>query len=284
MGSERGVQRWAIDISVWDPSLLDFSLAMSSLPHQEHISITRYVKLEDRKRSLVSRLLQYALIHQVLGIPFDEIIIKRTIEGKPYLVADKLNSEFPNFNFNVSHHGDYVAIASEPICLVGVDIVLVDFTPGNETVLQYISNFSSYFSTLEWDKIVNAGSDKLILDEFYRYWSLKEAFVKAIGTGVGYRLDSLEFPQTRGTNIVARVDGQELQDWKFQVSELGRGHTVCVAKGHPSFATESYKRTLNRIDFEDDDYSTGLNLADLCFEMKTVDQLIPFFVETKFRC
>ena len=28
---------------------------------------------------------------------------------------DEVNPEFPNFNFNTSHHGDYVAIASEPL-------------------------------------------------------------------------------------------------------------------------------------------------------------------------
>lgn len=43
--------------------------------------------MEDRKRALVSRLLQYALVHEVLGIPFDGIVIKRTPEGKPYLVC-----------------------------------------------------------------------------------------------------------------------------------------------------------------------------------------------------
>lgn len=43
--------------------------------------------MEDRKRALVSRLLQYALIHDVLGIPYDDIDIKRTLEGKPYLVG-----------------------------------------------------------------------------------------------------------------------------------------------------------------------------------------------------
>ncbi|KAG2650394.1 hypothetical protein PVAP13_1NG193957 [Panicum virgatum] len=32
---------------------------------------------------------------------------------------------FPNFNFNTSHQGDYVGIASEPLCLVGLDIISV---------------------------------------------------------------------------------------------------------------------------------------------------------------
>lgn len=45
--------------------------------------------MEDRKRALVSRLLQYALIHQVLGISYNEIVIRRTAEGKPYLVNER---------------------------------------------------------------------------------------------------------------------------------------------------------------------------------------------------
>lgn len=61
-----------------------------------------------------------------------------------------------------------MAIASEPICLVGVDIVSF-FTPEKETVLEFIQNFSTYFSRLEWDNIVKAGSDDEILLEFYRY-------------------------------------------------------------------------------------------------------------------
>lgn len=51
----------------------------------------RFVRLEDRKRALVSRLLQYALVHEVLGIPNNEIVIKRTLEGKPYLVSKTSN-------------------------------------------------------------------------------------------------------------------------------------------------------------------------------------------------
>lgn len=28
----------------------------------------------------------------------------------------------PNFNFNVSHEGDYVVLASEPLCICGIDV------------------------------------------------------------------------------------------------------------------------------------------------------------------
>ncbi|XP_034703289.1 L-aminoadipate-semialdehyde dehydrogenase-phosphopantetheinyl transferase-like isoform X2 [Vitis riparia] len=203
---EKGVERWAVDISEWNPTSHQFSFALSLLPQHHHSSITRFVKMEDRKRALVSRLLQYALVHQVLGIPFHQIIIKRTIEGKPYLEYDEVNLEFPNFNFNTSHQGDYVAIASEPLCLVGLDIVS-PVIPGKETILEFVRNFSQYFSAWEWGCIVNAGTSDEILVEFYRYWSLKEAFVKAMGTGLAYRLDNVEFCHTNWTNIYVNMNG-----------------------------------------------------------------------------
>jgi 4'-phosphopantetheinyl transferase len=132
----------------------------------------RFFKFEDRKRALISQMLQYALLYDLIkiNIPF---IIKRTSQNKPYLDLldyDKLGfTIFPNFNFNVSHHGDYVAIASEPLCLVGIDIVSFDIPQGGETVAEFIRFFSSYFSTLEWDNIVNAATSNDVLIEFYKY-------------------------------------------------------------------------------------------------------------------
>lgn len=81
--------------------------------------------------------------------------------------TDGENMEFPIFNFNVSHHRDYVAIASEPQSNVGIDIVSL-VIPKRETALEFIKNFSSYLTAFEWDNIVNAGTCSEILEEFYR--------------------------------------------------------------------------------------------------------------------
>uniref|UniRef100_A0A2P2J885 holo-[acyl-carrier-protein] synthase n=2 Tax=Rhizophora mucronata TaxID=61149 RepID=A0A2P2J885_RHIMU len=271
---EKGVERWMVDISKWNPSPRDFSAALSALPQQEHPSITRFVKLEDRKRALVSRLLQYTLVHEVLGIPYDKIVIKRTLEGKPYSENGKLGSRFPNFNFNVSHHGDFVAIASEPLCLVGVDIVCC-IKPQRKTVPEFIQSFTSYFSSLEWHMIVTAGTDDEILAEFYRYWCLKEAYVKAIGSGVAYGLDKVEFHHTNWTNISIKIDGQPVKQWKFWLSEHPKKHWVSVARGHPRSAVESYKRALSLVELDQDEYYKAIHLPEKKFVIRTVEQLIP---------
>jgi 4'-phosphopantetheinyl transferase len=77
-------------------------------------------------------------------------------------------SDFPNFNFSTSHQGDYVGIASEPLCLVGLDIVSVS-EPQGETAAEFVSNFSSYLTDHEWNCIVRAGTPRDVLTEFYRY-------------------------------------------------------------------------------------------------------------------
>ncbi|GAV58383.1 ACPS domain-containing protein [Cephalotus follicularis] len=278
---EKAVQRWIVDISKWNPTPHDFYSALSLLPLHEHSSITSsFMKQEDRKRALISRLLQYALVHKVLGTPHVEITIKRTLEGKPYLEHDKAPQEFPNFNFNVSHHGDYVAIASEPLCLVGLDIVSYSISQ-IETTQEFIQDFSSYFSSLEWDNIINAGTDDNILNAFYRYWSLKEAYVKAIGSGLAFGLDKVEFHHTNWTNIYVQIDGVTMTEWRFWLFELGKRHWVSLARGHPRLATESYKRRLKQTEFNEEEYGMGLHLPNTSFGSRTVGQLISVLCSAK---
>ncbi|XP_006832865.2 L-aminoadipate-semialdehyde dehydrogenase-phosphopantetheinyl transferase [Amborella trichopoda] len=234
----------------------------------------RFMKFEDRKRALVSRMLQYGLVHKVLGIPYKDVIIRRTVEGKPSLEHNHENFEFPNFNFNASHHGDYVAIASEPLCIVGIDIVSHD-TPKYEDALDFIANFSSHLTSLEWKNIMNAGSTTEMMAEFYRYWCLKEAYIKAIGIGLGYDLSRLEFYRTDSGKIRVRVDGEDSEEWRFWLCELDIRHFVCVARGNPKRAVESYKRTLCKTDFDESEYRSALNIPNKDFVLCDIREFIP---------
>lgn len=171
-----------------------------------------------------------------------------------------------------------MVIASEPLCLVGLDVVSYT-TPQNGDTIEFVKNFSSYFSSLEWKNIMNASSSSSALVEFYRYWSLKEAYVKAIGCGMASGVEQVEFCHIGWNEILAKVGGEILKEWRFWISELGNGHCVAVAKGHPRFATESYRRTLTRPEFDSNEYRAGLLLPDVSFVSKTVEQLISISME-----
>lgn len=280
MKMEKGVRRCLLDISEWNPSPGDFASALSLLRQHEHSSIIGFVRMEDKKRALVSRMLQYALVHQVLGLPYEGIIISRTLEGKPYLECDKIGSMFPNFNFNVSHHGDYVAISSEPLCLVGLDIVS-PIIPQGETVPEFIQNFSSSFSSLEWNNIVTAGADAEVLLEFYRYWCLKEAYVKAIGCGLSIELDKVEFQHDSWTNISVKVNGVIMTKWRFWLVLLKKGHLASIARGHPRYACKSYKRVLTQVDFTEEEYNEAFHLSNPSFVLRTVEEVIAVLMKAK---
>ncbi|XP_057835415.1 uncharacterized protein LOC131045788 isoform X2 [Cryptomeria japonica] len=238
-----------------------------------------FVKLEDRKRALVSRMLQYMLIHAVLGIPYDEIVIRRTEEGKPYLANKLENHDFPNFNFNSSHHGDYVAIASEPLCLVGLDIMCHGIEE-RQPALEFLKNFSSCFTISEWTTILRAGpNDEDILNQFYRLWCLKEAYIKAVGVGLGYKLERMEFyyPENQIWSDLAylRIDGMEQKDWQFSLHQFGNCHWVCVARGPPNQAVSSYGKTLWQVEFDNKSYNHGFELPNIPFALYEIEHLIP---------
>ena len=48
---------------------------------------------------------------------------------------------------------------------------------------------------------------------------------------------------------------------------------VSIARGHPRLAAESYKRTLKRVDFGEEEYRFGLHLPNASLKLLTVDGL-----------
>lgn len=127
------------------------------LPAATTKRIRQFVFEDDRRRALLSELLQRAALCHYLAKPHPQpfsrgdeatkallrgkvppllATIRRTRENKPYpVLLDPTPGvpETPNagdgvlgtWNFNVSHHGDYVAIASHPYMLVSSRLVAV---------------------------------------------------------------------------------------------------------------------------------------------------------------
>ena len=116
------VLRWAVDVSTWDPTPAQWELLVAVLTEEERTKTMRFKFRDDQKRALVSRLLQRAACHEVYGVAHAAAVIQRTKGGKPYLAERPAAlPDAPNWNFNVSHEGEYVVLAAEPLLLCGVD-------------------------------------------------------------------------------------------------------------------------------------------------------------------
>lgn len=252
-----GRARWAVDSSAWSPRGKDksaeyqFLLALIGEP-EERTGVTQFLRWEDRVRALLSRLLARRCAALGLDLKHKDVAIARTKGRKPYLsersrrLSPKIEDR-PNFNFNVSHEGQYVVIASEPYCVCGVDVAAPEqfrrsSASPEQDVEKFFGTMRDILSKKEWAYVRRADGPLAQAERFRYFWSCKEAFTKARGDGLAFGLGRAEFdvdPRRVDSDRLAfdatcRVDGKVMADWRFYGESLGNGHIVTVARGPPS--------------------------------------------------
>jgi 4'-phosphopantetheinyl transferase len=126
------------------------------------------------QRDAAQRLLRLGL-ERVFGVHSTEIEMERNSFGKPRLCGH------PGVHFNIAHCRRAVAVmvADRP---VGVDVETVR---GRDP---YVA--ARCFDASEWLRVEAAADPDR---EFFRYWTLKEAYVKALGCGLSYPMRSVRF-------------------------------------------------------------------------------------------
>ena len=105
--------------------------------------------------------------------------------GKPFA---KLNGAASGVSFNVSHSGDHGLIAFAERDGLGVDLELR--VPGRD----FDGIGSSVYGPRE-RLALSAAVEGEKMDLFYRLWSLKEALIKALGTGFSLSPNRFEVPR-----------------------------------------------------------------------------------------
>jgi 4'-phosphopantetheinyl transferase len=127
----------------------------------------RYVEVHGRLRNLLAR---------ELDILPERIDIKKTEHGKPYL------ADTPELVFNLSHSADTMVVALGRDCQLGVDIEYCKSRGSLDGLVDkcFADEEIAYWRTLPEHRKVT---------EFYRFWTRKEAFVKATGRGIGLGLN-----------------------------------------------------------------------------------------------
>lgn len=123
------------------------------------------------KKALEPLKFEADLIHTMSYTPFN----------RPYLPID--------VDFNISHSGHYVACAISKGPRIGIDIEEIrpiDF-----------KDFEEIFNDSEWSTIRSAPD---VTKEFFRWWTMKEAVIKANGKGMSLSLkDVFTEEMQRGT-------------------------------------------------------------------------------------
>uniref|UniRef100_T1JM81 L-aminoadipate-semialdehyde dehydrogenase-phosphopantetheinyl transferase n=1 Tax=Strigamia maritima TaxID=126957 RepID=T1JM81_STRMM len=230
--------RWAVNFGNWQPIRSEWLLAGRCIQPEEKARISRFVYKKDAKAAMViGRLMLRKLINEYLKIEYSQVRLDRTEKGKPFLV-NELPAGSSSLNFNLSHNGKYVVLAGEPKFQVGIDVMRAN-SLGGKTVASFFHTMARQFTRDEWTSILNPGEEMQQLSRFYRFWCLKESYVKAVGVGIGFNIQRLNFAiksekiEKGSTKCDTRlaIDEKETSDWIFEETMLDDCHCIAVALG-----------------------------------------------------
>jgi 4'-phosphopantetheinyl transferase len=152
---------------------------------------------------------------RILNEPPEKIGIKTAEHGKPYL------ADTPELAFNLSHSENALVIALGWNCRLGADI---EFCNPRTSLAGLVDKCFAVEEIAYWRQLPEARKTL----EFYRFWTRKEAFVKAIGRGIALGLNQCVInPENPGEFLRIPADCGLASTWHVQDVDLGPG--VCSA-------------------------------------------------------
>lgn len=119
------------------------------------------------------------LLSAYLNCPKDSLLFQKGPHGKPAL--DMKNAQ--NIYFNLSHSGDYLALAFSRDSEVGIDIEKLHPIKNRQLI-------ANRFFHPEEARHLYLHNRNDAEDLFFLYWTMKEAFVKGLGTGLSLPINS----------------------------------------------------------------------------------------------
>jgi 4'-phosphopantetheinyl transferase len=139
--------------------------------------------------------------------------------GKPRLAIPDIGLEF-----NISHSGTHAAYALAR-CAVGVDIERLRPARDQEDIVR---RFFAGEESQEWLALDSCSREKA----FFRYWTAKEAYVKATGDGLSMPLDSfrVSLPRESGPGgILAAPNRPQQEKWLLFELKPADGYVGAIA-------------------------------------------------------
>jgi 4'-phosphopantetheinyl transferase len=162
----------------WAQSSLE--AAWPGLSADERERAGRYHRSVDRARFIAARACLRNILSLCLDVSADAIRFECGEHEKPRLTSDFAES---SVHFNVSHSQELAVFAVSLGREIGVDLECVDPNINCVEIARHV------FAPEEQQALKTfAGEDQI--QAFYRCWTRKEAYVKAIGSGLSLPLDS----------------------------------------------------------------------------------------------
>jgi 4'-phosphopantetheinyl transferase len=191
------------------------------LPNESREAVLHLKTVKGAQRSLLGDLISRIIIGQKISVPTQEIHFKKTTKGKPYL------KNYP-IRFNISHSGDWVVLAVAEMD-VGIDVEKI-----RQINYRIAERFFSTHENLLLDK--HGGTDKL--DLFFDFWTLKESFLKLLGTGLTKSLNSFTIVRKNDKFTLLEDSNKKQEPVFFKQYNLAENYKLSVCSYKNDFVKE----------------------------------------------
>lgn len=177
--SRDSVHLWCVSLAVSDER---FDVLASLLSEDERRRAGRFIFEKDQRRFVTARGLLRTILSECLVCRPEHVVFRYDAYGKPALAPVHARDEV---SFSVSHTADQAVYAVACDRRVGVDVERV------RPVADFDALVRSVFSSRErarWTALPEDGRP----EAFFRAWTRKEAYLKAVGTGLSYPMRRVE--------------------------------------------------------------------------------------------
>lgn len=176
--SSSSIHIWSVDLYKFSTQFKNFFRLLSQ---DENKRANQYKQEKDKIYYVTARGTLRKILSLYLSTSPKKIKFYYNPYGKPFL---RTQIKKHPLCFNLSHSGDLALYIFAIHRRVGIDVEKIHHINDIESIAQ------RFFSTSEYLKLKFAHHDQL--NSFFRCWTRKEAFIKAIGNGLYYPLHEFE--------------------------------------------------------------------------------------------
>ena len=177
----------------------------------------RFHHADDRQRFLLARALVRSVLGAMLQQSPDRVQFSRNHHGKPELRQPGV----PPLRFNVSHTRGLLALAVTVVDDIGVDVESM------ARDVEMLSLAERFFAASETAMLRSLPPPEL-RENFFRLWTLKEAWVKARGLGLQFGLDAFSIGfSVDGCPVL--LEGDDDARWSLLSCAHGGSFRLAVA-------------------------------------------------------
>lgn len=204
------IQIWSISLDA-DKTLRSACLQALGEKGRERISFFKFKQVQESY--IISQGGLRLMLSYYLGIEPDKVDIGRKSKGKP------ISIDHPNLRFNMSNSGRRVVYAFSLDEEIGIDLERLRDMPDLDELIE--KNYNNYEQNY-----INKIPEKRLY-RFFKFWTIKESYLKAIGVGMRIPPEDLEFEIQNGEYSLQSIRGVvDTEDWIFKDFELEDGEYV----------------------------------------------------------